>query len=75
MFSLRAALMLHHCLRLEKIREVCVSVNGHATYKERYPFLVLNQHKLIALKTKAPSYPSEILPQRLYLGDQFHAGD
>ena len=67
--------MLFHCLRKERIRDQFLCVNGFDTIEQNYPYLCKFDFKSVHAKPETKNYPNEILPNQMYLGDQFHAGD
>ena len=66
--------LLIKAFRNEKIREIYLLAGGHAHLEIRYPYLCLNNQQLI-YTIPSYHYPCEIIPAKLYLGDQFHAQD
>lgn len=75
--SMRNACLLFKALKKERIRELDLSICGFDKIVKHYQHHCINsagQH-IIPRPQAADSYPNEIFPGRLYLGDWHHASD
>jgi hypothetical protein len=77
LISLRNGLLLYKALRKERVREMDICFDGFTHFKKHYQHFCRDSdfRPLIEKPLIAETYPNEIFPGRLYLGDWHHAAD